>query len=77
MLSNEIVDVNIISNNETGKIEIIEKPINEKKEDEYVTPKDYLMNSDIINTLKLPDLKKTLKLKKYYCICGPYFRPYF
>ena len=64
MLSNEIVDVNIISNNETGKIEIIEKPINEKKEDEYVTPKDYLMNSDIINTLKLPDLKKTLKFYK-------------
>ena len=25
MLSNEIVDVNIISNNETGKIEIIEQ----------------------------------------------------
>ena len=67
MLSNEIVDVNIISNNETGKIEIIEKTINTtecEKDDKFITPKEYLKNVDIINTLKLPELKKTLKFYK-------------
>jgi hypothetical protein len=64
MLLNEIIDVNIISNNETGKIEIIEKPINTQKKDEYITPNEYLVNSDIINKLKLPELKKTLKFYK-------------
>ena len=61
MLANEVVDVNIISNNETGQIEIIENKIDVEKKDNFITPTEYYNNPTIINKIKLPDLKKTLK----------------
>tara|TARA_B100001287_G_scaffold276730_1_gene288997 strand:- start:24222 stop:25463 length:1242 start_codon:yes stop_codon:yes gene_type:complete len=65
MLSNEVVNINIIANNETGEIEVIENKITTKKEeDEYITPQDYFDNPDIIKKMKLPDLRKTLKFYK-------------
>lgn len=64
MLANEVVDVNIISNNETGQIEIIENKINVEKKDVFITPNEYHNNPTIINKIKLPDLKKTLKFYK-------------
>jgi hypothetical protein len=64
MLANELVDVNIISNNETGKIEIIENNKKVEKKDEFITPMEYFANPSIINKMKLPDLKKTLKFYK-------------
>jgi len=64
MLANEVVDVNIISNNETGQIEIIENNKIVEKKEEFITPNDYYYNPGIINKIKLPDLKKTLKFYK-------------
>ena len=64
MLANEVVDVNIISNNETGQIEIIENKIDVEKKDNFITPNEYHNNPTIINKIKLPDLKKTLKFYK-------------
>ena len=64
MLANEVVDVNIISNNETGQIEIIENNKKVEKKQEFITPSDYVNNPEIINKIKLPDLKNTLKFYK-------------
>lgn len=75
MLTNELVDIDIITNNETGEIIIKEKKLennktleknvkpNEKKF-KYTMPDDYFNNPEIIKTMKLPDLRKTLKFYK-------------
>ena len=67
MLTNEVIDVNIISNNETGEIEIIEnkqEKEKEKEKDEYITSYHYYKDNKVIKKLKLPELKKTLKFYK-------------
>lgn len=58
MLSNEIIEVNMTINNETGKPEITENILNKS---DIVTLKEYLENPRCIDTLKLPILKKNLK----------------
>lgn len=65
MLENEIVDVNIISNNETGKIEIIEMP-HKLSLKSLVEPEDYAKNPACIQSLKLPEIRTLLK---YYKSC--------
>lgn len=65
MLENEIVDINIISNNETGKIEIIETPHTLPLKS-FVEPEEYAKNPDCIQNLKLPEIRKMLK---YYKSC--------
>lgn len=57
MLSNEIIEVDMVINNETGKPEISEKIVN----DNIITVNEYLKNPKCIDTLKLPILKKNLK----------------
>ena len=75
MLTNEVVDIDIISNNETGEIiikesklkndKIIEKDVKEtEKKFQYTMPEDYFNNPEIIQTMKLPELRKTLKFYK-------------
>jgi len=75
MLTNEVVDIDIISNNETGEIiikesklendKIIEKDVKEtEKKFQYTMPEDYFNNQEIIQTMKLPELRKTLKFYK-------------
>ena len=53
MLSNEIIEVDMIINNETGKPEVKEVSNND-----IITLKEYLKNSKCIDKLKLPILKK-------------------
>lgn len=70
MLTNEVVNVDITSNNETGEIIIkenkIENVINKNVENEYnyTMPEDYFKNPEIIKSMKLPELRKTLKFYK-------------
>lgn len=61
MLENELVDINIISNNETGKIEVIE---NKPESEQFITSTLYFENKDIIKSLKIGDIKNTLKFYK-------------
>lgn len=65
MMENEIVDINIISNNETGKIEIIETP-HKVPLKSFIEPEEYAKNPDCIQGLKLPEIRKMLK---YYKSC--------
>ena len=58
MLSNEIIEVNMTINNETGKPEITENILNKS---DIITLKEYLENPRCIEALKLPILKKNLK----------------
>jgi len=73
MLTNEVVDVDIISNNETGEIIIKERKVdnvtdnkdkNVGKDYTYTMPEDYFKNPEIIKSMKLPELRKTLKFYK-------------
>jgi hypothetical protein len=65
MLENEIVDINIVSNNETGKIEIIETP-HDVPLKSFIEPIDYGKNPMCVQCLKLPEIRKLLK---YYKSC--------
>ena len=65
MLENEIIDVNIISNNETGKIEIIETP-HKLSMKSFIEPKDYEKEPNCVQSLKLPEIRQMLK---YYKSC--------
>lgn len=56
MLSNEIVEIDMKINNETGKPEIKEILTND-----IITLKEYLKNPSCLDSLKLPILKKNLK----------------
>ena len=56
MLSNEIIEIDMTINNETGKPEIKEIITND-----IITLKEYLKNPNCIDKLKLPILKKNLK----------------
>ena len=56
MLSNEIVEIDMTINNETGKPEIKEILTND-----IITLKEYLKNPTCLDSLKLPILKKNLK----------------
>ena len=66
MLTNEVVNVDITSNNETGEIIIkenkIENVINKNVENEYnyTMPEDYFKNPEIIKSMK--NLVTTLDL---------------
>ena len=62
MLSNEIIEINMTINNETGKPEISEKIVNNNNN--IITIKEYTDNPNCINTLKLPVLKQNLKFYK-------------
>lgn len=73
MLTNEVVNVDITSNNETGEIIIKENKIenviinidkNVENEYKYTMPEDYFKNPEIIKSMKLPELRKTLKFYK-------------
>ena len=53
MLTNEVVDVNIIANNETGQIEIIENKIennveNKVEKEEYISPHQYFQDKSLV-----------------------------
>jgi hypothetical protein len=58
MLSNEIIEINMTINDETGKPEITETILNKS---DIVTIKEYMENPTCINNMKLPILKKNLK----------------
>jgi len=58
MLSNEIIEINMTINNETGKPEITENILNKS---EIITLKQYIDNPNCIDNLKLPVLKKNIK----------------
>jgi len=61
MLSNEIIEINMTINDETGKPEISEKIVNNN---DIITVNEYLKNPKCIDNLKLPILKKNLKYYK-------------
>ena len=58
MLSNEIIEINMTINDETGKPEITETILNKS---DIVEVKEYLKNPKCIDNMKLPILKKNLK----------------
>lgn len=62
-LCNELVDVNIISNNETGVIEISENKIKLDITDR-ITPYIYMKDKNCLNYLKIPEIKELLKFYK-------------
>lgn len=72
MLSNEIIEINMTINNETGKPEITEKILNKS---EIITLKEYIDNPECIDTLKLPILKKNLKHYKNGLIVPSSYSP--
>jgi hypothetical protein len=72
MLSNEIIEINMTINNETGKPEITEKILNKG---EIITLKEYIDNPECIDTLKLPILKKNLKHYKNRLIVPSSYSP--
>ena len=67
MLSNELIEVDMIINNETGKPEITE--IN----NEIISIKNYLKNPECIDSIKLPILKKNLKHYKKSLIIPSFY----
>ena len=73
MLTNEVVNVDITSNNETGEIIIKESNVENVTDNKdknvgnnykYTMPEDYFKNPEIIKSMKLPELRKTLKFYK-------------
>ena len=58
MLSNEIIEINMTINDETGKPEITETILNKS---DIITVNEYIKNPTCINNMKLPILKKNLK----------------